>query len=80
MFWLINLQETKTCQRWNCAAKAICSDIRLDSLDILISAELNLFWNKFKSFIKKIYMEEGFVLMNFSKHKRWTANRVISKQ
>ena len=25
-------------------------------------------------------MEEGFVLMNLSKHKRWRAHRVIAKQ
>ena len=31
-------------------------------------------------FLKKIYVEEAFDLMNLSKHKRWRALKVIAKQ
>ena len=58
--------------------RATSSYISLLTVKISVSAELSLIL----CFIKKIDMEEGFILMNLSKYKRWRSflHIVIAKQ
>ena len=79
-FLLIKVQKTKTCSKLNTAAKAICSDVRLLTVQTFSFVKLSLKENL--SFIRKTDMEEGFALINMSKYKRWKAfsYRMIEKK